>query len=335
MHQAQRRPCLRGGRLVFERHGLEKRAEGEASPTHKLVLNEKARLLAFIGFLEIYSILENDSSFLTATAAMSKTLNKLLTQYRNAGKALDKLNSAKNLARQDHLAAASTALRSVDLGVFGLADQQRDIALEIDARLKVLRQSASSVLLEGLHQCFPTANQMKMLSDNPLVLYLHPLTLEVDFEQSKGTLLYAHEVIQTCPLVAEDIMAAHAAILTDIRETRIEASAFFDACKMAYDMVRIKEGLGIAERVDIVDLLLPLGWIWPKQGKKTLAALPRHILAYQLNRLRADNLQSHKGWRIELGAATGATTRNKSKVLFVPHAQTEGQYYLSICFRQG
>lgn len=266
---------------------------------------------------------------------MSKALNKLLTQYRTAGKALEKLDSAKSLARQDHLAGASAALRLVDLGVFGLADQQRDIAHAIDARLRVLRQNASSELLEGLNRCLPTPNQMKMLSDNPLVLYLHPLTLEVDFEQSKGVLLYAHEAIQTCPLVAEDIMAAHASILGEIRETRIEASAFFEACKMAYDMVRIKDGLGIAERIDIVDLLVPLGWIWPKQSKKGLPALARHILAYQLNRLRVDNLQQHKGWRIELGAATGATTRNKSNVLFVPHAQTEGQYYLSICFRQG
>lgn len=265
---------------------------------------------------------------------MSKALKKLLTKYRATSTALDRLKTAKNLTRQDHMAAASKALQSVDLSIFGLGDQQRDIAQAIDARLRVLRQNASSKLLESLHQTLPKANQMKMLSDNPLVLYLHPLTLEVDFEQSKGALLYAHETIQTCPLVAEDIIATHASILDDMRAIRIEASAFFEICQMAYDMVRIKKQLGPGERVDIVDLLTPLGWLWPKQGRKTLPELPRHILAYQLNRLRIGNLQQHKGSRIELGAATGGSTRNKSKVLFVPHAQTEGQYYLSICFRQ-
>jgi hypothetical protein len=84
--------------------------------------------------------------------------------------------------------------------------------------------------------------------------------------------------------------------------------------------------------VDLVDTLAPLAWLLdPSSGRKT-TPYPRHMLAYQLYRLQREAHLQHEGLRLELGTATGGSTRHKAKVLFVPSSHTEGFYYLSLRF---
>lgn len=282
--------------------------------------------------------MSSDAELLTTLQTMQKSLKRVLDSYKAVTKALDKFDKNDALKRQDYLDDALSTLKTADLSIIGYADQKTLICGELEERLHAIRQNAKRNLITGLSEHVDMANKahFKILSDSPLVIYIHPLTLEVNFEAAKAKWTYAREELVTTSLDAKEIMSAHAEILESFRATRIDSAQFFTACKMAYEMTLIKRGLKQGERVDIVELLTPIAWLWPEPqcGKKGMTQLPRHIMAYQLQKLRAEKMISQNGIRVDLGAATGGTTRNKANVLYVPHSSTDGQYYLSICFRE-
>lgn len=276
-----------------------------------------------------------DAELIVAIHNIQKTLTRVLGSYKALSKALERFEKKDALERQDYLSDALTALNQTDLSLMGCADQKALLCEELETRYRGLRLQAHNLLMEGLKARIDNPAHMKIISDNPCVVYVHPLTLEVQFDAAKATWTYAHETLATTSLDPEEIMAMHAQLLDAFRATRIDSAQFFACCKMAYEMLLIKNHLRYEDRVNIVDLLTPLAWLWPedRQGKKGMNALPRYILAYQLQKLRADHHLQHQNVRLDLGAATGGTTRNKNHVLYIPQGPTEGQYYLTICFR--
>ena len=276
-----------------------------------------------------------DEELITAIQNMQKSLTRVLNGYKALSKAFERFEKSDALERQDYLADAISALKAADLSIIGCADQKTLICKSLEERHRTLRLNAHHRLIDGLKAKLEHPEHMKLISDSPCVIYIHPLTLEVQFEAAKATWTYAHETLATTSLDPDEIMKSHTQLLDTFRATRIDSAQFFACCKMAYEMALIKNGLRREERVNIVELLTPLAWLWPEaqQGKKGMTALPRYILAYQLQKLRADHLLQNQNVRIDLGAATGGTTRNKNNVLYIPQGTTEGQYYLTICFR--
>ena len=276
-----------------------------------------------------------DDELIVAIQNIQKTLTRVLNGYKALSKSLERFEKKDALERQDYLAEALATLKTADLSIIGCADQKALLCRAIEDRHRALRLNAHHTLIEGLKGIIENPAHLKIISDNPCVIYIHPLTLEVQFDAAKATWTYAHEPLATTSLDPGEIMASHAQLLDAFRATRIDSAQFFNCCRMAYEMLLIKNGLRHEERVNIVDLLTPIAWLWPEaqQGKKGMTSLPRYILAYQFQKLRADHMLQSQNLRIDLGAATGGTTRNKNNVLYIPQGATEGQYYLSICFR--
>lgn len=277
-----------------------------------------------------------DEELILNFQTMQKTLKRVLDSYKALSKSLEKLEKKDALLRQDYLADALNTIKNADLSIIGCADRKDILCKELEERLRTLRLNAHRALITGISERVANPSQMKIVSDNPLVIYVHPLTLEVQFDACKATWTYAHETLDTTSLDPDEIMAAHAARLDIFRASRIDSAQFFSLCRQAYEMAIIKNNLKSGDRVDLVELLNPLSWLWPNDlsSKKSLAPFPKYILAYQLQKLRADKLLQNNGYRIDLGAATGGTTRNKNNVLYIAHSSVEGQYYLSICFRK-
>lgn len=278
---------------------------------------------------------ESESELLVALQATAKSVNKVLANGKALVKALEKLDSSKTLERQDYVADAVDVLKTTDLTMFGCGASQKDLQNALEVRLRDLRMHAHHNLLAGLNQGVDKPEHLKILSDNPLVVYVHPLTLEVQFEQAKATWTYAHEALQTASLDVTEILEAHKSLLETFRASRIDSHQFWEILKTSYEMVLLKKKEPASSRVDLVELLPALAWLWPNAAalKKT-STFPRYLFAYQLQKMRADKLLEKNGVRLELGTATGGSTRNKNNVLFIPMGVSEGQYYLSICFRQ-
>ena len=278
---------------------------------------------------------ESDSDLLLALQSVGKTVGKVLNNAKALVKSVEKFDKASAFERQDYLTDVLECLKSNDLECFGCGADKDALVHALESRLRSLQINARQNLLSGLQAAFDKPNQLVILSDSPLVVYMHPLTLEVHFETGKAMLTYAHEVLQTVAAVPEEILAAHQQLVDTFRASRIDSQQFWQLLKLSYDMVLLKEAQPAGARIDIVELLPALAWIWPNAAvtKKT-GTFPRYLLAYQLQKLRADGLLMSRGWRLDLGTATGGSTRNKANVLFIPMGHTEGQYYLSICMRQ-
>ena len=280
-------------------------------------------------------MLNSESELLIAIQATSKALNKVLTGYKSLSKALEKLEDAKSLERQDYVGDALEQLKQNDLGPLGCGESQAAIVETLTNRLRDLRANAHHDMVVGLTKGMSDKpEQMKVLSDIPLVIYLHPLTLEVQFEQKKAVLTYAHEALATTSLDPDEILKTRAELLDVFRASRIDSSRFWEICRLAYDMVLLKNGQPAGSRVDIVELLPPLSWLWPNAAAlKKNTQFPKYLLAYQLQKLRSDRMLQYQNLRLDLGTATGGSTKNKANVLYIPMGASEGQYYLSICFR--
>ena len=278
---------------------------------------------------------ETDAELWSALQQMSRTVNQVVAASKPIAKALDKMGDVASLNRQDYVADALNAIQHADLAPYGGADSYAALIRGLEDRLRTLRTTARQDLIAGLNATAPKPDQIKMVSDSPLVLYVHPLTLEVNFEQCKTTWSYAREPMAQSSLDPSDIWNVYGELLDQFRAARIDSKSFWQALKAAYDIVLLKDGKPAGERIDIVDVLVPMAWIWPRavQLKKT-TQFPRYLLAYQIQKLRQDGLIAHNGYRLDLGTATGGSTKNKANVLFIPMGPTEGQYYLTMCFRR-
>ncbi len=180
--------------------------------------------------------------------------------------------------------------------------------------------------------------EVERLSEAPLVVYIKPFTVEIDFDGGGARLLFGHEEIREISIDATEILEARRAALRKAKAEVLEPEAFFDVLHRAYRMTLARDGGEPGARVDLVDVLTPLALLRAetkdlrKKGPGALDEIPRWILAWQLAKQRREGLLEHRGLRLDLGAATGGSTRNKRDVLFIPIGATGGQYYGSLRF---
>lgn len=279
-------------------------------------------------------------------ASIVQQIENLIEQTRTAlkdlpraEKALKNLTKSQQLVRGNTLKKALKDLEKASLTAIGADDQRLEILAAIDAYSENQKKTIRTKFLSELTgKAAELSTPLQKIAESPLTFYLHPMTIEIDFEREKATLSYAREEVETTNLHAADVIEAYQKSVEKIRKNAMPSDAFFDLLLQAYRTVLIARGDQPGERVDLVDLLVPLSILqvnrtdWRKKGIGGIKEFSRYMLAYQLNRLRNDGMLEREATRLELGTATGGSTKDKRNVLFVPSSQAEGQYYLSIRF---
>jgi hypothetical protein len=284
---------------------------------------------------------DDEKTLAESLAALRSDLKKRLSGAVRAGKACEGLASASALRSLAALDRHLPPLRDADLAPFGLEERRAELVAGLASHQERLRAQARMSLIGELARAGQGV-EVGLLTETPLTVLVTPLAVEVDLEAGSARVLYAREVVETCEPEAAAILAARQRAMDRIRAEALDSAAFFDLARRAYLTVLLARGLQPGERVDLVDLLGPLALLsrdtddWRKAagggGSKGFAPYPRYLLAYQLQRLQRDGALAKDGARLELGAATAGSTRNKRDVLFVPSSATEGQYFLSIRF---
>jgi hypothetical protein len=176
----------------------------------------------------------------------------------------------------------------------------------------------------------------QLLSEHPLEVLLSPLVLSLDLDKGRGQLEYAREGLVEVESEVSAIFEARKKAMERLRKQATEAPVFFEHLVSAYRLTLLHQGKSFGEAVELVDLLLPLSLVsvetkrWRSTSLAKLPEMSRALFAYQLHRLRQQGLLEYKGQRIDLGTATGGSTKDKRNVLFIPVSPTEGQYYLSL-----
>lgn len=180
------------------------------------------------------------------------------------------------------------------------------------------------------------------LTTDPPEFRLGLFTLGVDGPRRVAVLRYARNDLVRVPLAADAILEALSKQHAQLEGKAFDATAFFEQLLAAYQirLQRINQPFGT--RVDIVDLLAEIAFV--RQGaaffedpqKENFVSYSRVQLAYDLARLRRAGRLAHRGVRLGLGSATGGSTKQKSRVLYLEDERGNGQWYLSLRFsREG
>lgn len=279
---------------------------------------------------------------------IGEELQQLLKEVRSLSRKLSLAkNGLKNLARKEPESAdlqawiEAESLLHKEIGIPSIDEKAHSLASRLTPLLKKLRMKARMSFLTKLEIL---AGQKELtverVSEAPLVLFIKPLTFEVDFDGGGVKVLYGHEFIEDLPIDAAILLNARERILAESRKKLLPAEKFFPLLHQAYKMVLASENLEYGERVDVVDIVVPLALLLAgskdlrKKGIAALDAYPRYLLAMQLAKQRRDGVLEDGGFRLDLGAATGGSTRNKDDVLFIPVGASSGQYYRSLRFER-
>ena len=253
---------------------------------------------------------------------------------RDARRALEVLARPETLSREKAARRQLERLSEVALAD-GLGGSLGALIASVEAHLERQRRSARMVVMGALKRGAVEAGvEMVRLGDSPPTVLLAPLTIELDFDVDKARMSYARQVVSETACDAEVILEARQSAIELIRSSAVPSEEFFELLRQAYRVVLFVQGRAEGERVDLVDLLVPLAamraGVGAWRGVSKIDAMPRYMMAYQLQRLRREGKLESGGVRVDLGTATGGSTRNKRDVLFVPTSPTEGQYYLTL-----
>ncbi len=281
----------------------------------------------------------DDTHLAEGLAALRKALRAGTRDADRARKALDALAASGALGRLEVLDAHVGALRDADLSPWGLEEQRAAAVAPLRALHERMGSRARAKLLRELSELARAqGDEVTSLSATPLNVLIAPFTVEIDVGKAEARLSYARAVIASCPASAREILAACEAARQTITAEAIASADFFDMLQRAYRVALVAREGRPGDRVDLVDLLHPLALLragvggWHKLPLAKVKPFPRYLLAYQLHRLRRDGALVTDGQRVELGTATGGSTRDKRRVLFIPTTPSDGQYHLSIRF---
>jgi hypothetical protein len=282
----------------------------------------------------------NDTGLTERFRAFEKRLRGHARRLSRAKNLLAEIEGAEPSAKDfaDWLALRD-GLDGLDLGEPDLQQRKTELLEALDKPLERARLKARMSFVQKFEMRAKQAGlELEKLSESPLVFFADPLTIELDFDQASARLLFGKEPIVPVDMEAASVIEAYQDAVEGLEARAMESAAFFDLLLKAYRTVIVANSADDGDRVDLVDVLLPLGLLrvereeWRDQEPDSLEPFGRVLLAFQLARLRREGVLERKGMRLDLGAATGGTTRDKKNVLFIPIGARDGQYYGSIRF---
>jgi hypothetical protein len=237
-----------------------------------------------------------------------------------------KVKEACKVLEQSNPAAFGMDIDFAEL-LAATATDQRERANERKVQFgRMLNESAES---RGL--------TCRMITTEPMEFSLPPFTVTVNLDQNLARIHYARLALEELPAKPDRITAALQKNLKML-ETGWSSEQFFDALHHAYRMQLFEKKDREGERVVLAELLagVALSFQSDKFRSDPVAgnyhAYGRVRMAYDLSRLRRNGLLQRNGWRLNLGAATGSSTKNKKGVLYIEESPGQGQYYLTIWF---
>ncbi len=283
---------------------------------------------------------EKTDSLIDNIEAFKKSVQKALRPPLRAKKGLEAMTHAGRLADDAAFSDAVRKLRRADLSCIDLEEQRQILLEQIDTHLDRRKMRRRMMVLGELDRRLSELDQsFEHLTDQPLTISVGSLTVVIDLLKDRAEVRYARQTVTTTEADAKSITTSLESTRRTIRERTVESPRFFERLRQSYQVALTLSGGEEGDRVDLVDLLLPLAMIsTPKEARRTkglesLTPFPRYLLAYQLHRLRGDGCLQRDGLRIDLGTATGDSTSDKANVLFLPDSAGGGQYYLSIRFQ--
>lgn len=266
-------------------------------------------------------------------------LKALQKQLKAQEKALDDLAAGDEAGEVARVADGLAALDLETLRRAGLAEGAEALRDRARERLQALRQEQRRAFGAALQAAAEAAARpFRRLGENPPEFLVAPFSVLVDPERMEATLAYAREEVARAPAKAPDVLAAVEKAEKELTAKPLPPEEEFDLLVAAWRAALAIEGRPPGERVDLAEVLPQAALL--RQGRRfredpqreAFAPYPKARFLFDLARLRAARLLERNGLRLDLGTATGDSTKKKGRVFFLAEADGSGQYYLTIRF---
>ena len=266
-------------------------------------------------------------------------LDALARQLKAAGKLVDDLGRRDALADLAGVSDAVRKLERVNLPDGAPREHVSRLVTVLKAWLSEKERHLRFHFGRDLREAATRAGvACAPLTTDPPEFRLGLFTVGVDFSRRVAILRYARNDLATLPLNADAILEACQKQHAFLEGTRFDPGAFFEQFLAAYQVRLHRLGLSFGNRIDVVDLLGELAFLrqdpsfFENPRREDFIPYSRVQLAYDLARLRRAGRLSHRGVRVALGSATGGSTRQKQRVLYLEDERGNGQWYLSVRF---
>ncbi len=271
-------------------------------------------------------------------ATLLDPVSEKVKELTRVQKALKGLCSESTLESPDKVDTACRVLEQFDPEAVGL---DLDLSQLLEAVAEDQRERAGARKLafgKELNEAAQRENMTcRLITGDPMEFSLPPFAVSVNLARNLTTLTYARLPVGEMPAKSSNIMAAIRKQLKAF-EAGWSSEGFFEALLEAYRTELFRERKPAGERVEIVRLLPGVAFLF--QSARFLSeplsgnyrSYGRFHLAWDLSALRQRGLLEQQGYRLNLGAATGSSTKNKKNVLYIEEGAGRGQYYLSLWF---
>lgn len=237
-------------------------------------------------------------------------------------------------------AIGATAKKLVSLGVEeGTGRRVLDEVRESrEARLKAIRDRLGGELRAA---CQEAGLSMRIDSkEDPIKVRIPPFGVVINRAKGEARIEFAQIQLESCAAEAGAILKAHGDALSSMGA--FDREIFFGACHRAWQAATATGAGGETGRVEL-GAFLPYMALEMQPAAFRKDPTPAKFLAYGKARFAFDVMRlqqargfSQSGWRMSLGVATGTTasSKNKSRVLWIENPEGEGEYKLNVLFQR-
>jgi len=265
-----------------------------------------------------------------------KALQKALKAQE---KALDDLVAGQDAGEVGRLVDGLAALDLEALRRVGLGERVEALVAGAREQVQALRQEQKRALAAALQGAAEAAGRpFRRLAENPPEFLLAPFTVTLDLERMEVALHYAREELARVPATKDAVVAAIERAERDLTAKQLAPEEEFDLLVAAWRAALAAEGRPVGERAELAEVLPQLALLrQPRRfredpQREAWAPYPKVRFLFDLARLRAARLLERGGLRLDLGTATGDSTKKKGRVFFLSEPDGGGQYYLTIRF---
>jgi len=196
------------------------------------------------------------------------------------------------------------------------------------------RQKLARELKEG---CAARGLRLLVITKDPLEIRLPPLGVRIDLEKSRAAIVFGQVELAACAATATEILEGRRKALEALGRRKWSPPEFHAQLREAWAAAARRQGRpdGWVELADVIaDIAVAVqGPKWRRDPTaRNFESYGKAQLLYDLHRLREAGAASLDGHRLVLGPATGASTRDKSRVFWVEDAEGRGAWHLTLRF---
>lgn len=182
--------------------------------------------------------------------------------------------------------------------------------------------------------CERAGIELAVLTRDPIELRLPPLGVSIDVEANRAAVTFGRQDLAVAEADADAILRARADALATLEATPWEPATFHARLRRAWTRAASTPG----DWAEIAEVLPELVFLSQSRAfradpsAKRFEPYSRAQLCYDLWRLRRDRALTQDGWRLTVAPATGASTKDKSRVFWLEDERGQGQWHLTLRF---